>query len=183
VSAFDAIVLLVLGISVLLAFVRGFVREVFSIAAWVVALILAFKFAGTGTQWVPGDMGAAAKHAIAFVVILVLALIAGGLLATLLSTAVRAAGLGFADRLLGAVFGFARGALLVLLGVLIAGLTSLPKTEWWQNAALARPAVAAALALAGWLPRAWAERLDYSGTAPMSKHRGVRAASGTRPIT
>ena len=71
-------------------------------------------------------------------------------------------GPGFVDRFLGAMFGVARGVVLVLVFVLVAGLTTLPRQDWWQNAALAPPLAAAALSLAPWLPPAWAERLDYS---------------------
>lgn len=176
-TAFDAVVLLVVGLSVVLAFVRGFVREVLALVAWGVALILAFRYSGIGAGWVPGhDLGPAVKQAIAFAAILIGTLIAGGLLGLLVAKALRAAGLGFVDRLLGAAFGFARGAVLVLLGVLIAGLTTLPRAPWWQHAALARPVETAALAVAGWLPRAWADRLDYSAHAPTSRGRGMRAA-------
>jgi hypothetical protein len=46
--------------------------------------------------------------------------------------------------------------------VLAAGLTSLPKQDWWQNALFAPPLVAAALSLKPWLPKLWADGLDYS---------------------
>jgi membrane protein required for colicin V production len=73
------------------------------------------------------------------------------------------AGLGFLDRSLGAVVGFARGIVIAVLLVLLAGLTGLPKADWWQNALLSGPFTSAALSARPWLPRAWAERLDYSG--------------------
>ena len=44
-----------------------------------------------------------------------------------------------------AVFGAARGLVVVLAFVLVAGLTALPRQDWWQNAALGPPLVAAAL--------------------------------------
>jgi hypothetical protein len=50
----------------------------------------------------------------------------------------------------------------VLAFVLVAGLTALPRADWWQNSALAPPFVAAAQALKPWLPERWAERLDFS---------------------
>ena len=40
-------------------------------------------------------------------------------------------------------------------------LTALPKADWWQNALLSPPLTVAALSLRPWLPRAWADRLDY----------------------
>ena len=109
-----------------------------------------------------GFVSSAYKDVIAFVVILLAALLLGALVAWPLSSVIRKAGLGFVDRFLGAVFGIARGAVLVMAFVLIAGLTTLPQRDWWQNAALAKPLAVAALSLAPWLPRQWAERLDYS---------------------
>ena len=73
----------------------------------------------------------------------------------------RAAGLGFLDRALGAIFGLARGVLIAVLLVLFAGLTTLPRSDWWQNAVSSPALVAGALNLRPWLPGAWADRLDY----------------------
>jgi len=55
-----------------------------------------------------------------------------------------------------------RGGLVVLVFVLVAGLTTLPRQDWWQNAALAPALAVAATTAAPWLPEAWAQRLDYS---------------------
>jgi len=66
--------------------------------------------------------------------------------------------------------------LIVLLGVLVAGLTTLPRYEWWQNAALMPPLVAAALASRPWLPDAWAERLDYSAAGRKPERPAAKAA-------
>jgi membrane protein required for colicin V production len=78
------------------------------------------------------------------------------------------AGLGFVDRGLGGLFGFARGGVLVLAFVLVAGLTTLPLRDWWQNSTFASPFEAAALSLRPWLPPQWAQRLAYPDrrTAP-----------------
>ena len=174
-TVFDLVVIAVVMISALLAFIRGVVREVIALAAWIVALILAFRYAGdlaglfTGVQWSPAVM-----QVIAFAVVFIGVLIAGGLIAVTLSRAVRAAGLGPVDRLLGGAFGLARGVVLVLLGILVGGLTSLPRNDWWQNATLAAPLVAAALEFRDWLPSAWAGRLDYSTGAPVEMRGGTR---------
>jgi membrane protein required for colicin V production len=77
---------------------------------------------------------------------------------------VHAIGLGFVDRLLGAVFGVARGALLAVLFALVAGLTALPQRDWWQNSLLGPVLADSALALKPYLPDDWAARLDFSET-------------------
>jgi membrane protein required for colicin V production len=161
-TAFDFLVIGIVGLSTVFAFWRGFVRVLASLAAWVVGVLAAIRFSPLVGTILP-DVGEspAVRYVVAFAIILVLALIVGALIGFLVSRLARAAGLGFLDRLLGAVFGVARGILIAVLLVLFAGLTTLPRSDWWQNAVSSPALVAAALNLRPWLPRAWAERLDY----------------------
>ncbi len=92
-------------------------------------------------------------YVLAFVLIFLLAIVAGALIAWPLHAVIHKAGLGFVDRGLGFVFGIARGALVVLAFVLVGGLSPLAERDWWQNSLLAaavrgRGAVAQALAAA-----------------------------------
>ena len=162
-TVFDGAVLGVIGLSMLFAFVRGVTRELIALLAWVVGFLAAVAFTPLVGAWLPdfGESGVV-RYLVAFIVILLAALLLGALVAWPLSSVIRKAGLGFVDRFLGAVFGIVRGIVLVMAFVLIAGLTTLPRQDWWQNAALAKPLAVAALSLAPWLPRQWAERLDYS---------------------
>jgi membrane protein required for colicin V production len=162
-TGFDFGVLAIVALSTLFAFFRGVVRELIALVSWIAGLALALAFEGPLAAMLPGfDATPAARHVIAFALIFVAVLVAGALVAYVLAKFVRAAGLAFVDRFLGSVFGVARGMIIVLFAVLVAGLTTLPRHEWWQNAALGPPLVEAALALRPWLPAAWAERLDYS---------------------
>ena len=162
-TVFDWSVIGVVALSMLLAYVRGFTRELIALLAWVLGFFAALAFSPIVGAWLPEFGGSpVVRYLVAFVVILILALIAGALVAWPLRSVIRRSGLGFVDRFLGALFGVVRGVVLVLAFVLIAGLTSLPRQVWWQNAALAPPLVVAAMSLAPWLPQAWVERLDYS---------------------
>lgn len=162
-TAFDWCVIGVMALSMLLAYVRGFTRELIALFAWVLGFFAAIAFSPIVGAWLPdlGDNGVL-RYIIAFVMILIAALVIGALVAWPLSTVIRKSGLGFVDRFLGAMFGMARGIVLVLAFVLVAGLTALPRQVWWQNAALAPPLTVAAMSLAPWLPAAWVQRLDYS---------------------
>lgn len=178
-TVFDGAVLGVMLLSVLFAFVRGVIRELIALLAWVLGFFAAVAFSPALGAWLP-DFGGSpvVRYLVAFVLILIGALLLGALVAWPLSSVIHKAGLGFVDRFLGGVFGVARGAVLVMAFVLIAGLTALPREDWWQNAALARPLAMAALSLSPWLPRQWAEQLDYSRegrTLP-------RAASADRKV-
>jgi membrane protein required for colicin V production len=163
VTPLDWGVIVVVTLSLLFAFVRGFTRELIALLTWVFGIVVALTFSETVARWFP-DFGAneAARYVLAFALILVAALVAGALVAWPLNTVIRKSGLGFVDRFLGALFGLARGLLLVLAFALVAGLTTLPRQDWWQNAALAPALAAAALASAPWLPAEWAQRLDFS---------------------
>ena len=161
-TAFDFAVLAVIALSTLFAFLRGVIRELIALIAWVAGFVAAFVFTPQVASWIPEFGHPMLRYVIAFVLILIAALVLGAAIAYPLAKVVRAAGLGFVDRFLGSIFGVARGLLLVLAFVLVAGLTTLPRTDWWQNSALAPPLVAAALALKPYLPGQWAERLDYS---------------------
>jgi len=178
-NGFDFALIAIVALSTLFAFARGIVRELIALATWVAALVAAFVYAGAvAALFSRLDMSAAAKHILAFALILIAILVAGALVARMLSSAVKAIGLGFVDRLLGAVFGVARGLAVVVLFALIAGVTTLPKQDWWQNSMLGRSLAEAAMALNPWLPRAWAERLDFSAPGTISACWGGPVARG-----
>ena len=164
-TALDLVVLAMIALSVVFAYFRGMVREVVALAAWIVGIVAAFRYMGpVATIFAGLDVAPTVRHALAFVLILVLFMIAGALVAWLLRSAVHAIGLGFVDRFLGALFGVARGALLAVLFALIAGITTLPRHDWWQNSILGPVLADSALALRPYLPEEWAARLDFSAT-------------------
>lgn len=177
-SYFDLIVAAVIVLSTIFAYVRGVVRELVAIASWVVGVVAALQYSGpVATVFESFDIPPAARHVLAFALILIVALIVGAILARLLRNVVRGIGLGFVDRLLGAVFGVLRGVLLVVIFALIAGLTGLPRHDWWQNSTCGPVLADAALALRPYLPPEWAARLDFS---PSGKARAAGALSASR---
>lgn len=168
-TTFDGAVLFIIGLSMLLAFFRGVVRELIAVIAWVLGFIGAIVFTPVLGAMLPDIPGyPAVPYIVAFALIIIGALLVGALIAWPLSRAVRAAGLGFVDRFLGSIFGLVRGAAFVLAFVVVAGLTPLPRTPWWQGSVLVPPLVAGVVALKPHLPAALADRLDYSpgGTRP-----------------
>jgi membrane protein required for colicin V production len=166
-TAFDYVVLAIVGTSVLIALWRGLVREVVALAGWVAAIVLAVMASGEVAAALPVSWGSdVARYLIAFAGLFLLTLVLSALAGWLLSRAVKAIGLGFLDRLLGALFGLARGLLIVLVLALLAGLTTLPQTDWWRGAALAKPVETAAMAMRTWLPPQVAKRLSYPGDPP-----------------
>jgi len=172
-SGFDLALVTVVALSALFAFVRGVIQELIALATWVIGFVAAIECAGTLAGMLPAlDVAPVAKQAFAFAAILLAVMIVGAAASRMLAGVVRAIGLGFVDRMLGAAFGVARGLLAIVVFALIAGVTALPKRDWWQNSTLGQPLAQAALALRPYLPRAWAERLDFSAAGIVSARLG-----------
>jgi membrane protein required for colicin V production len=133
----DFVIVGIIGLSALISLVRGFVREAVSLAVWFLAFGLAWtnfrEFAPYLTQWVPTP---SVRLGAAFVVLLVAVLIVGGIVGWLIGLLVDKTGLSGTDRLLGMVFGAVRGAVLVAILVLLAGLTPFPGDPWWGQSQL-----------------------------------------------
>jgi membrane protein required for colicin V production len=152
----------VLALSVLAGAWRGLVREVVSILGWVIAFLAANLLAGPlGPEMPEAIPSPELRVAAAYVAVFLASLLATTLVGLLLSAAVRAAGLGGADRLLGAGFGAARGALILLAAALLAGLTSAPKQPFWRASASGPLLAEAAGLVRPLLPQTLSERLRY----------------------
>ena len=158
---FDYGVLTVLGLSLLLGALRGLMREMVSLAGWIAAFVLSTAFSGIVAAQLPESLGPLLSGLLGFLLIFIGVLLVSGMVGLVLSLLVRAVGLGFLDRLLGAAFGVVRGVAITLLAVLLAGLTPLPREPFWSQAVLSGPFETVALALGPYLPEGVAQRLKY----------------------
>jgi membrane protein required for colicin V production len=158
---FDYGVLIVLGLSLLLSLFHGLVREIVSLAGWVAAFVLATLFGGHVAGLLPESLGPLLSAVTGFLLLFSGVLVISTFIRLALSYTVRAAGFSFADRALGAVFGLIRGLIIVLVLVLLAGLTPLPREPFWRNAVLSGPFETVVLALRSFLPDGLARRLRY----------------------
>lgn len=158
----DYAVFAVMAVSILWAAWRGLVREVISLAAWVIAFLAANLFAGPLSEVLPDSIPSPELRAVvAFLAVFIGALMVATLFALLLSKIVHAVGLGSLDRVLGTLFGVARGLLILLAFALLSGLTTLPFQPAWRDSLTGTLLAQAALALKPWLPPAFAARLRY----------------------
>lgn len=137
-TAFDYAVLAVIGLSALRGAWRGFVSEIFGLIGWLVAFFVACRYVGVVLPYIPSAWpgGALTQWVIAFGAIVIGVVLVAGVANALLSRLAQATGLGGVDRSLGLLFGLVRGVLLVLLLVAAAGLTELPKQDFWRNGLL-----------------------------------------------
>jgi membrane protein required for colicin V production len=136
-SAFDIIVLLVLLLTIVHGLMRGMVDTLFSLAAWVLAFLLGKWGALLVASMLPAAIeNPGLRYFAGFAITFLLVLIGVLLLGHALTLLVRAVGLGGADRVMGGALGLAKG-LVILVGLtLVAGLTSLPQTDFWKQASL-----------------------------------------------
>ncbi|HSN38973.1 MAG TPA: CvpA family protein [Burkholderiales bacterium] len=162
-TVFDYAVLVIVGLSIVLSMVRGLVREILALLAWVVAFVIANLFGGKLAVLLPDAIpGEELRLLAGFAGIFIAVLLLMSLAAMVVSRMVKSAGLAVEDRILGGVFGLARGALIVLVLVLLAGLTSLPKRPVWRNAVFSPPLEALALSVRVWLPGDLSRRISYN---------------------
>jgi membrane protein required for colicin V production len=153
-SVFDIAVLVIIALSALLGWWRGFMYELFSLIGWVAAYIVARTFSDQALPYVPEAIGnEGVRSATAFAALFVVTLVVSGIVAWLLSKLAKFAGLGGVDGKFGAMFGVVRGVLVVLALVWLGGLTSLPEQAWWKNAWTSKPLQQAALYLRDYLPK------------------------------
>lgn len=156
----DWIFLAVLLISLVVGAWRGLVYELFSVANWIVAFVLAQWFAPEAARWLPmSSASEIVRYAAGFVLVFVLSLFAGGLVAFLMSKLVQAVGLRPVDRVLGAAFGLVRGVVLLLAFAVVFGMTPLVKGPLWQESTGAGIATVALQGLKPVLPQEFGKYL------------------------
>lgn len=133
----DYTICVLIVFSTLISFSRGFVKEAISLIVWVGAFWVAYTFYETfATQFLGSIESPGIRAPIAFLILFVAVLIVGAIINHMISLLVYSTGLSGTDRVLGLVFGFARGVLLVAVLVLAASMTEIPKNTWWVHSQL-----------------------------------------------
>ena len=126
----DLAALALIGVSCLVAFTRGLVREVLGIGVWAGASAAAVTAFDTVAPLVrPCVANPQAADAVALGGVFLAVLIALWFVARAVSNAVQRSAVGGLDRSLGLLFGAARGAALLIIGYILAGFVI--KVEQW----------------------------------------------------
>ncbi|MGE4480484.1 CvpA family protein [Acidocella sp.] len=161
----DAVVLGVVALSALFSMVRGFVREVLGVGAWIGAFLAAMRFYGPVEPYILSLLPKGLAHfaiygamaAVFLVVLIVLSLVSA-----LIGGLVRDSALSGLDHSLGIVFGVARGAVIVFLAYIALGLAE-PASVWPTpvvNARLLPIAFQGANWIAGLLPKPYQPKIQ-----------------------
>jgi membrane protein required for colicin V production len=134
----DYVILFLCVASAVIGVWRGFTAEALSLLTLLVAIWLAWAFAGRFEGMLGSWVGASPEVRIwaARVVIFVLALLVGGLISWLARKLIRHTGLSGLDRLLGAGFGLLRAVVLIGLAVIVMEFLGLQQEPWWQESRL-----------------------------------------------
>ena len=144
-NVFDLIVLMIIGISGLLSFYRGFVREIMSLGAWLGASLLTlYLFPKVGGFLEPQLKNAAAASGIAATGVFLLSLVTFSIMSGVVIKFFKSsAEIGFLDHFAGLIFGGVRGILVVAVGYFVFSLVT-PEKDYpeWVKASASRPYVA-----------------------------------------
>ena len=167
----DGAAIAIVALSAAISAVRGFVREVLGVAAWVGAAVAALHYFPLVQPYIGSVLPATMKNftiygAMAVVFILVLILLS--LISALIGGLVRESALSGLDHSLGLVFGAARGALILCIAYIGLGFAE-PAAQWPAPVANARflpMAYSGAKALAALLPKPYQPKVDPPPGAP-----------------
>lgn len=115
-TGFDIIVLLIVGVAAVGGFLRGFVQEVLSLAAWILAIFAIHYLHTPLYDWLAPHIGTPSGAAVlAFAILLLIPYAGMKLIASRAGNASRNSILGPIDRVLGFGFGAIKGGIIVIL--------------------------------------------------------------------
>ena len=126
----DWVILVVLAVTTLHAASEGFFHQAFAIAGLVVGYVLAaWQYPRVAAWFVPHVKAPWLADILGFLIIFLAVLVVAGIAGRIARWAMKEAGLSFFDRVLGALLGAVKGALIV--AVVLVGMTSFAPTSRW----------------------------------------------------
>ena len=159
---FDIAILAVILMSTLISLIRGFVKESISLATWLIAGFIAITYYLILSDFIlPYIESPTISQAVAFAILFIITLIVGAIINYMISQLVSKTGLSGTDKLLGMIFGAARGVLIISMIVLFAGLTPMPSEVWWQESSLVPHFKEIAVWIQEWMPQDIAGRFKF----------------------
>jgi membrane protein required for colicin V production len=152
-TTLDWILLALLSLSIVLGLWRGLIWEVMSLGGWFIAGAVALYVADDLSPYLAmTGLSDTLRYALALVLIYITTLIVWSMLTSAIKNAVGAIGMGPIDRLLGGLFGLARGALILVIAVTLISYTPVKSAEFWQTSIGVKLCQSAAQSLKPYLP-------------------------------
>ena len=130
---FDYIIIAILVLSIVIALLRGFIREAASLVTWILGIVLGVSFAPALSQYIGWTGSVPVKYICSFFAVFLLVFIVGTLVGKLIKKMSYAIGLGVFDHILGFVFGVARGGIICSLIIMLIGTTPYAKGVWFER--------------------------------------------------
>lgn len=157
----DYMVMTIMVVSTLGGIVRGMMRDAISLISWLLACVVSFNFVAQQMSdlSVFNSLGDADKTRIivVFGVLFAGVLLVGELLGWLAARRVKQGYSKALDHVLGAVFGYARGVVAMILFILLANSTSIPQSAEWSASSWIVPYQQLALQTTRWMPQTVAD--------------------------
>lgn len=158
----DYSILAIVGASVLISLWRGFTKEALSLAGWIIAAWVALTFADSLQGLLqPHIEVASLRLLVAFAILFISTLFLAGFINYLAVQVIKKTGLSGTDRVVGVLFGVARGCVVVAVLVLVAGMTPMPQDAWWKQSQLMNYFQDMAVWIRQFLPADIAKSINY----------------------
>ena len=133
----DWTIISVLVASIGLSLWRGFTREALSLLGWILGFVIASRYSPSLAVYFSSLVSSAViSQVLAFLTVMALCLIVAALIARLMKSLLAAVGLSFFDRVLGSVFGFVRGIVILLIASYALTLLMPQSQQAMQNSVL-----------------------------------------------
>ena len=144
-TALDYLILAIFLIFAIWGMVRGLIAEVFSILSWVAALYLGSHYGEAVAPWLESTIDSVTlRQLIAAIAVGIAAYAVVSIAGVLLSRSIQSSIFGPLNRMLGLLFGAARGAIVIAVAALVGLQFGLQDETWWQEAKLQPSATVAA---------------------------------------
>ena len=136
-APFDIALISVVVLSAMIGVMRGLFREAMSLVVWITALWVAGRYAG----WLSPHLAEHVPNAqlrlwASRIVLLIGVLIAGAVVTWIIAMALHSTRLGATDRIVGMVFGLARGLVLAGVAIIVLRMTGFSDEPWWRQSKL-----------------------------------------------
>jgi membrane protein required for colicin V production len=157
----DYFIVALIILSALISLMRGFVKESISLLTWIMAFWVALTFVDNLDAMLAGTIETpSVRILVAFTILFVVTLVIGAMINHFVGLAVKKTGLSGTDRMIGVLFGTARGVLVAAALVLLGMLTEVNRDPWWEDSTFIPIMEPIAAWMAGFLPEDMAQDVE-----------------------
>jgi membrane protein required for colicin V production len=158
----DIAIIALLAIYAIGGIIRGFSQEAYSVVVWAIGFMVAWFFCQDfAVLLLKVFHTLSTRLAFSFIALVCLTLVVGSVIKWLLKGSVKKTGSTLLDWLGGLLAGAVHGWVIVLILVVVAGLTPLPKDRWWQQSKYLPPFQSIAILIKGTISTRLASSINY----------------------